>query len=242
MMADSFDYAERLQTPVIIMSDLDLGMNEHITKPLTWDENRKYDRGKVLTATQLDELGSWGRYRDVDGDGIPYRTLPGTHPTKGSYFTRGSSHDENAAYSEDSPTYVRIMDRLLRKLETAKHIIPGPQHYPNQSQGEEGIIFFGTSRYAAEEALDILHESGRPMDALRIKSFPFNDEVRTFIDTHKVIYVIEQNRDAQMRSLLVNELDVTPSKLRKILNYDGTPITADLVIQQIGHHSSQSYN
>jgi len=242
MMADSFDYAERLQTPVIIMSDLDLGMNEHITKPLTWDETRKYDRGKVLTAAQLDELGSWGRYRDVDGDGIPYRTLPGTHPTKGSYFTRGSSHDENAAYSEDSPTYVRIMDRLLRKLETAKHIIPGPQHYPSKSQGEEGIIFFGTSRYAAEAALDILHESGRPMDALRIKSFPFNDEVKAFIDTHKVIYVIEQNRDAQMRSLLINELEVAPSKLRKILNYDGTPITADLVIQQIGHHSSQSFN
>ena len=120
MMADAFDYAEQLQTPVIMMSDLDLGMNEHMTSPFQWDDNRKYKRGKVLTASQLDTLPSWGRYRDVDGDGIPYRTLPGTHPTKGSYFTRGSSHDENAAYSEDSATYVRIMDRLLKKLETAK--------------------------------------------------------------------------------------------------------------------------
>jgi len=242
MMADSFDYAERLQTPIIIMSDLDLGMNEHITKPFTWDENRKYDRGKVLTAEQLDQLGSWGRYRDVDGDGIPYRTLPGTHPTKGSYFTRGSSHDENATYSEDSPTYVRIMDRLLKKLETAKQIIPGPQLYASATNSEEGIIFFGTSRYAAEEALDLLHESGRFIDALRITSFPFNQDVKTFIDTHKMVYVIEQNRDAQMRSLLINELEVAPSKLYRVINYDGTPITADLIIQQINQHSLQAFN
>lgn len=242
MMADSFDYAERLQTPIIIMSDLDLGMNEHITKPFSWDESRKYDRGKVLSAEQLDQLGSWGRYRDVDGDGIPYRTLPGTHPTKGSYFTRGSSHDENAAYSEDSPTYVRIMDRLLKKLETAKQILPGPQHYLSQPNSEEGIIFFGTSRYAAEEALDVLHESGRSINALRITSFPFNEEVKAFIDNHKIVYVIEQNRDAQMRSLIINELDVAPSKLYKIINYDGTPITADLIIQQMNQHSSKSFN
>ena len=242
MMADSFDYAERLQTPIIIMSDLDLGMNEHITKPFSWDEARKYDRGKVLSAEQLDQLGSWGRYRDVDGDGIPYRTLPGTHPTKGSYFTRGSSHDENAAYSEDSPTYVRIMDRLLRKLETAKRILPGPQHYPAQPDCGECIIFFGTSRYAAEEALDILHDAGRSMNALRITSFPFHEEVKSFINDHKLVYVIEQNRDAQMRSLLINELDIEPAKLYKIINYDGTPITADLIIQQINQHSSKSFN
>lgn len=242
MMADAFDYAEMLQTPIIMMSDLDLGMNEHMTTPFQWDDNRKYNRGKVLTAEQLESLPSWGRYRDVDGDGIPYRTIPATHPTKGSYFTRGSSHDENAAYSEDSPTYVRIMDRLLRKLETAKKMIPGPQYYQSGKNSDTAMLFFGTSMHAAEEALDILQNEGSPMDAIRIKSFPFCDEVGEFLDKYDKVFVIEQNRDAQMRSLLINELEINPKKLIKVLNYDGTPITADFILKNIHQHLFQPIN
>ncbi len=242
MMADAFDYAEQLQTPVIMMSDLDLGMNEHMTAPFTWDDNRKYNRGKVLSAEQLDALPEWGRYKDVDGDGIPYRTLPATHPSKGSFFTRGSSHDENAAYSEDSLTYVRIMDRLLRKFETAKKIIPAPEFYQKGTQSENGLIFFGTTTDASKEAMDILKENGEHIDAMRIKSFPFNDSVVDFIENHKLVFVVEQNRDAQMRALLINELEIHPKKLIKILNYDGFPITADLILNQIYHHLLQPAN
>lgn len=242
MMADAFDLAEQLQTPIIMMSDLDLGMNEHITPPFKWDDDRKYKRGKVLTAEQLESLPSWGRYRDVDGDGIPYRTIPATHPSKGSYFTRGSSHDENAAYSEDSPTYVRIMDRLLRKLDTAKKLIPAPQFYQSGKNSDTAIVFFGTSMHAAEEAIDILKNEGAPIDAMRLKSFPFCDEVGQFIAQYDKVFVIEQNRDAQMRALLINELEINPKKLIKVLNYDGTPITADFILNNIHQHLFQPIN
>lgn len=242
MMADAFDYAEKLQTPVIVMSDLDLGMNDHMTPAFKWDDSRKYQRGKVLTAEQLDALPQWGRYRDVDGDGIPYRTLPGTHPTKGSYFTRGSSHDENAAYSEDSPTYVRIMDRLLKKLETAKKMIPKPEVHLGEKKSDVAMLYFGTSMHAAEEALDILKNDGAPMDAIRIKSFPFCNEVKEFIENYDRVFVVEQNRDAQMRSLLINELEIDPKKLIKVLNYDGTPITADFILKNVHQHLFQSIN
>jgi 2-oxoglutarate ferredoxin oxidoreductase subunit alpha len=242
MMADSFDYAEQLQTPVIMMTDLDLGMNEHMTEPFKWDDNRKYKRGKVLSEGDLEVIKDWGRYKDIDDDGIPYRTLPATHPSKGSYFTRGSSHDEYAAYSEDSATYVRIMDRLVKKLETAKKLIPGPDFYNTTDLSETGLIYFGTSKHATEEAIDILKLEGETVDAMRIKSFPFNNRVKEFIDSHKRIFVIEQNRDAQMRSLLINELEISPKKLLKILNYDGTPITADLILKQIHQQSFQPSN
>lgn len=240
MMADAFDYAEQLQTPVIMMTDLDLGMNDHLTPPFQWDDTRKYNRGKVLSAAQLDELEKWGRYLDVDHDGIPYRTIPGTHPTKGSYFTRGSSHDEYAAYSEDSDTYVRIMDRLVKKLETAKTIIPKPYFYQSKNLSDIGIIFIGTTRYAAEETLDIMKENGKIIDAVRIKSFPIHDSIADFIDQHKVVYVIEQNRDAQLRTLLINELEVNPKKLLKVLNYDGTPITADYILSHLNLQNSNN--
>lgn len=242
MMADAFDYAEELQTPVIMLTDLDLGMNEHMTEPFHWDDTRKYNRGKVLTAEQLDSLPEWGRYKDMDGDGIPYRTIPGTHPSKGSYFTRGSSHDENAAYSEDSATYVRIMDRLLRKLETAKKMIPGPQFYQTDKNSDTAILFYGTSMHAAEEAIDILKNEGTSIDAMRLKSFPFCDEVSEFIDRYERVFVIEQNRDAQMRALLINELEIHPKKLIKVLNYDGTPITADFILKHIHQSLLQPVN
>ena len=240
MMADAFDYAEQLQTPVIMMTDLDLGMNDHLTPPFHWDDARKYNRGKVLSAAQLDEVEKWGRYLDVDNDGIPYRTIPGTHPTKGSYFTRGSSHDEYAAYSEDSDTYVRIMDRLVKKLETAKTIIPKPDFYQSKNLSDIGVIFVGTTRYAAEETLDIMKENGKIIDAVRIKSFPIHDSIADFIDQHKVVYVIEQNRDAQLRTLLINELEVNPKKLLKVLNYDGTPITADYILSHLNLQNSNN--
>lgn len=242
MTADAFDFAELLQTPVIVMSDLDIGMNDHISQPLKWDNSRKYNRGKILTAEQLDKLESWGRYRDVDDDGIPYRTLPGTHPEKGSYFTRGSSHDEDAKYSEDSPTYVRIMDRLIKKHNTAKSIIPAPQIYQTKNQSTDGILFFGSTMHAAEEALDILKSEGRPMDAIRLKAYPFHPDIKRFIDEHERIFVIEQNRDAQMRTLLITELEINPSKLLRVLNYDGTPITADLILDKMNAHLFQPNN
>jgi 2-oxoglutarate ferredoxin oxidoreductase subunit alpha len=240
MMADAFDLAEQLQTPVLFMTDLDLGMNEHMCPPFKWDDSRKYNRGKVLNAEELEAAQDWGRYKDVDGDGIPYRTLPGTHPTKGAYFTRGSSHDEKAAYSEDSDTYVRIMNRLVKKLETAKTLVPGPAFYQENNTSEIGLIFFGTSRYAAEEALDIMRADGLKIDAMRLKAFPFCQEVEDFIDAHKQVFVVEQNRDAQMRTLLINELEVNPKKLIRVLNFDGTPITADLIIQPISALNLQS--
>jgi 2-oxoglutarate ferredoxin oxidoreductase subunit alpha len=233
MMADAFDYADLLQTPILLMTDLDLGMNEHMTPPFYWDDNRKYNRGKVLNAEQLIEAKEWGRYQDVDGDGIPYRTIPGTHPSKGAYFTRGSSHDEKAVYSEDSDTYVRVMNRLVKKLETAKTIIPSPAFYQERNDSEVGIIFYGSSKYAAEEALDILKDKGIKVDAMRLKAFPFSQDVADFIDNHANIFVIEQNRDAQMRTLLINELEINPKKLIKVLNFDGTPITADLITDPI---------
>lgn len=229
MTADAFDLAEGLQTPILLMTDLDLGMNDHVSDPLEWDENRVYNRGKVLTAEDLDKMGRFGRYLDVDGDGIPYRTYPGTHPTKGSYFTRGTSHNEYAAYTEDSDEYVKNVDRLLVKWETAKDLVPAPHFYQEESQNDYAILFYGTSIYSAEEALDLLKEQGVEMDAIRIKSFPFNKDVLRFIKAHKKVFVIEQNRDAQLRTLLINELEVNPSKLVPILNYDGMPITADKI-------------
>lgn len=230
----AFDLAERLQTPVMVMTDLDLGMNEHLTPALHWDDNRHYDRGKVLNAADLDALTEqFGRYLDRDGDGITYRTLPGTHPTKGSFFTRGTSRDEYARYTEDGEPYVRNMDRLIKKWHTAEQYVPAPELYQEKLGSRDGMIFFGTSTYAALEALDQLEADGMPLDALRIKAIPFNDTVRDFIAHHDRVYVVEQNRDAQMRSLLINELDVNPLRLVPVLNYDGFPITAETIRKQV---------
>ena len=232
MTAMSFDFAERFQTPVIVMTDLDLGMNDHLCDPFKWDDNRRFDRGKVLTAEALDQLNEFGRYLDVDGDGVTYRTLPGTHPDKGAFFTRGSSKDEFARYTEDGQAYVRNMKRLEKKWDTIKSNVPtsdislDPDH-------NKAILYFGTTIYSAEEALDILKEHDLHYNWIRIKSFPFGPEVIDFINRHEEIFVIEQNRDAQMRSLLINELEVAPSKLKKVLNYDGMAITAEQISMSI---------
>ncbi len=233
LSAMAFDLTEQLQTPVIVMIDLDLGMNEHLSEPLQWDENRAFQRGKVMSAEDL-ENSSFARYLDVDGDGIPYRTIPATHPTKGSFFTRGSSRDEQARYTEDSGAYVRNMDRLLKKWETAKSLVPPPVFYQEENKNLMGILFFGTTTHSALEALDLLRSEGISLDAMRLRAFPFSEEVEKFIDAHEKVFVVEQNRDAQLRTLLVNELEINPKKLVKVLNFDGMPITADFIAKQIG--------
>ncbi len=233
MSADAFDLAERLQTPIIVMLDLDLGMNDHLSEPFEWDENRIYDRGKVLNTEELEACVQYGRYLDVDKDGISYRTIAGTHPTKGAFVTRGTSRDEYAKYTEQGEEYVKNMEKLTRKWETAKKIIPEAELYQSSSNHKIGMLFFGTTLYPALEAMDILKDQGIQIDAMRIRAFPFTKAVDDFINQHDYVFVIEQNRDAQFRSLLVNELDINPKKLIKILNYDGMPVTADCIVEQM---------
>ncbi|MBT8449155.1 MAG: 2-oxoacid:acceptor oxidoreductase subunit alpha [Gammaproteobacteria bacterium] len=234
MTAKAFDIADRLQTPVIIMSDLDLGMNDHVSRPLKWDDSVDYDRGKVLTAEDLEAMTErWGRYLDVDGDGIGYRTYPGTHPTKGSYFTRGSSHDDYAVYTEDSLAYESNMERLVRKWETAKEIAPHPQIKYRDKQSNIAAIFYGTTAQASYEALDGLETQGIMVNTCRIKSFPFHPDIGDFIKQHDTIFVIEQNRDGQMRSLLINEFNFGTRRMRSILNIDGMPMRARRIKRKI---------
>lgn len=233
LTADAFDLAEHLQTPILVMTDLDLGMNDHLSAPYEWDDSRKFDRGKVLTAEELEAMGRFGRYLDVDGDGIAYRTYPGTHPTKGAFLNRGTSRNEYAIYTEDGADYKRNVDRLLKKWNTAKTLVPTPELYQLDNKSKLGMLFYGTSTYAAEEAIDLLAEEGVVMDGIRIRAFPFNETVEQFIEDHDLVFVVEQNRDAQLRSLLVNELEIHPKKLVPVLNYDGFPITADAIVKLI---------
>ena len=233
--ATAFDLSEHLQTPVILMTDLDLGMNDHVSPPFSWDDNKEYQRGKVLDYDDLEEIERFGRYLDVDNDGITYRTIPGTHPTKGSFFTRGTSRDEYAAYTENSPAYQRNMDRLVKKWVTAREYVPSSELYQVENNSEYGILFFGTSQYAAEEAMDMLKEDKILIDGLRIKSFPFDQIAIDFLQNHKYIFVVEQNRDAQMKSLIMIELGISSEKLISVLNYDGLPITATNIVHQITH-------
>ncbi len=233
MSVKAFDLADRFQTPVFMMSDLDLGMNNHMSPPLKWDDNTKYDLGKVLSAEDLENMKEYGRYLDVDDDGVCYRTVPGTHPNKGSFFTRGTSRDEYARYTEDGAAYVRVVNRILKKWETAKGYVPKPEIFQSDNNNPYGMIFFGTSAYAALEADELLTEQGIAIDSMRIRALPFTSEVEKFISEHKQVFIIEQNRDAQFRSLLINELDLNPKQLISVLNYDGTPISADVIMRQV---------
>jgi 2-oxoglutarate ferredoxin oxidoreductase subunit alpha len=234
MTADAFDLTEKLQTPVIIMTDLDLGMNDHICEPLTWDDNRKYQRGKVLDAEQLEQMTDrYGRYLDVDGDGIPYRTIPATHETKGAFVTRGSSREEYAVYTESSEAYQRNMERLDKKFETANEMVHKPQFYQEKNQSKYGVIFFGTSIFSAEEAVELFANEGITLDAMRPKAFPFGKDFVEFVESHEKVFVIEQNRDAQFKSLIMIELGTNSDKLVSVLNYDGMPITADFIYNRI---------
>lgn len=234
MTAEAFDLTERLQTPVIVMTDLDLGMNEHISPPLVWNDERRYDRGKVLTEEELESMpAKYGRYLDVDGDGIPMRTIPATHPTKGAFVTRGSSRNSYAAYTEDSAEYVANMERLEKKFETAAAIVPKPEIKLVDGGSKTGVIYYGTSTYATEEAVELLTADGIRLDEMHVKAFPFGKEVVDFVNSHERVFVIEQNRDAQLRSLMMIELGASPDKLIPVLNYDGMPITADFIASEI---------
>ncbi|MDP3841381.1 MAG: 2-oxoacid:acceptor oxidoreductase subunit alpha [Oxalobacteraceae bacterium] len=231
--AAALDLADRLQTPIFVMTDLDIGMNQRLCQPFVWDDARQYDRGKVMTAAELEAGKDFGRYKDVDGDGIPWRTLPGTHPTKGSFFTRGTTRDPYARYSERGPDYIYNMERLLRKFKTAADLVPQPV-LRKASQGTRlGVIYFGSTSPAMNEALDVLTQSGINLDALRLRAFPFSEPVGRFIAEHDKVFLVEQNRDAQMHSLLVNELAINPAQLVKVLHYDGTPITARFITDAI---------
>ena len=237
--AQAFDLADRLQTPIFVMLDLDIGMNHRLCRPLQWDDTRRYDRGKVVTAADLDAGKEFNRYFDVDGDGIPYRTYPGTHPTKGSFFTRGTSRDRSARYTEEGGPYVDNMQRLAKKFETAKNVVPRPVRRNAGKQTRFGVIYFGSTSAAMDEANVTLAAGGIALDLLRVRAFPFHHDVADFVSAHDQVFVVEQNRDAQLRSLLVNEIGLDPAKLVPVLHFDGTPITARFIAGAIGDHLDQ---
>ena len=238
MTAQAFDLAERLQTPVFVMTDLDIGMNTRLCEPLAWDDAKVYDRGKIMTYDALEAGADFGRYNDVDGDGIPYRTYPGTHPQHGAYFTRGTTKDRYARYSETGPDYIENVTRLLRKFETAKKLIPAPVLYSSEKPARFGALFYGSTSPAMQEALDVLAENGIHVNALRVRGFPFPDEINDFVAAHPWVFVIEQNRDAQLKSMLVNENKLNLARLISILHYDGTPITARFIVEQISKYAA----
>ncbi len=235
--AKAFDLAERSQTLVFLLTDLDLGMNNHLTDELSWDDTQEYDRGKVLDEEMLERMTEkFGRYLDVDDDGIPYRTIPGTHPTKGAYFTRGTSRDEYAKYTEDGKVYAKNMDRLSKKWDTIKALVPSARIHSSDQSTKIGMLYYGTSFYPSTEATDMLTDHGIHITKIEIKAFPFSDNVKETIDKLDFVFVVDQNRDGQMRTLLINELNIDPHKLISVLNYDGTPITADKIFKEISSH------
>jgi 2-oxoglutarate/2-oxoacid ferredoxin oxidoreductase subunit alpha len=234
--AAALDLADRLQTPVFVMSDLDIGMNQRLCQPFEWSHPHEYDRGKVMSAAELEAGKDFGRYKDVDGDGIPWRTLPGTHPSRGSYFTRGTTRDAYARYSERGADYVDNAQRLLTKFRTAAGLVPPPVLHNASRKTRLGVIYFGSTSPAMNEALDVLTDAGICLDAMRLRAFPFPPSVGKFLAEHEKVFVVEQNRDAQMHSLLVNELDVDPVRLVRVLHYDGTPITARFITDAITRH------
>ncbi len=238
--AAALDLADQLQTPVFVMTDLDIGMNQRLCKPFVWDDARQYQRGKVMTAEELEAGKDFGRYKDVDGDGIPWRTLPGTHPTKGAFFTRGTTRDPYARYSEKGPDYIYNMERLLRKFNSAASMVPQPVLRPAARPTKLGVIFFGSTSPAMHEALDVLTEDGVDLDALRLCAYPFPESVQQFIAGHDKVFVVEQNRDAQMHTLLVEAFEIDPARLTKVLHYDGTPITARFIVADISKHIQEA--
>jgi len=231
LTADAFDIADMLQTPVIIMSDLELSVNEHICDPLVWDDKRKYNHGKLLRGDNITD--DFARYKDVDGDGIAYRTISATSENKGCYFTRGTAHDEYAKYSEKPEDYIKNVDRLKRKWETAKKYVPEPIIDLEEDMNDDAVIYFGSSSDSVYEALDMLRDENININSMRIRSVPFSDKVKEFINDHDTVFVVEQNRDAQMRTVLASELGIDPNKMKSVLSYGGAPITAEAIKKQI---------
>jgi 2-oxoglutarate ferredoxin oxidoreductase subunit alpha len=213
-------------------------MNDWSTKEFEWDDSIEYDKGKVLSKDDLDGIERFGRYLDVDGDGIPYRTYPGTHPEKGAYFTRGTSHDEYAGYTEDGVKNAEMLSRLLKKFQTASSLVPAPVFNQEKNESSMGIIYFGSTDCSMQEALDILDDKNIKIDAMRIRAFPFNLEVWEFIEDHDLLFIVEQNRDGQMRTLIMAEGGIIPDKLVSILCFDGQPITAEHITKKINAHLS----
>jgi 2-oxoglutarate ferredoxin oxidoreductase subunit alpha len=236
--ADALDLADRLQTPVFVLSDLDIGMNQRLCAPFAWDESRVFDRGKVMSAEELEAGREFARYKDLDGDGVPYRTYPGTHARRGGYFTRGTTKNAQAGYSEAGPDYIYNMTRLLKKFDTAKGLVPQPVLSPAAAPTRFGAIYFGSTSPAMDEANASLRDRGVALDLMRLRAFPFPASVGEFIDAHELVFVVEQNRDGQMRSLLVNELGIDPARLVAILHYDGTPITARFIVEAIASRAA----
>ena len=234
----AFDLADRLQTPIFVLLDLDIGMNDRLCAPFEWDDARKMDRGKVMTVDDLETGQVFGRYLDVDSDGIPYRTYPGTHPSRGAYFTRGTSRDRFARYTEDGAAYQDNMERLLKKFATAAALVPRPIRRDAGEPTRLGAIYYGSTAPAMDEAVQILAGQGVALDLLRVRGFPFHDDVASFIADHERVFVVEQNRDAQLRMLLVNELEVNPAQLTKVLHYDGSPITARFIAASVAETAS----
>jgi len=235
MAVQAFDLAERLQTPIFVMSDLDIGMNDWMIPELTWDDAYQPDRGKVLGPEELEHIEKFYRYVDSDGDGITYRTYPGTH-RKGAYFVRGSGHNRYGAYTEDEHEYQDVMDRLLVKWQTTRNLVPAPLLRTARRPTELGIIAFGSSDGAVIEAIDQLAELGVHADYLRLRAFPFDDSVRDFIDRHETVFVVEQNRDGQMRSLLTMETGADPARLVPLLHYKGMPLPSDFIVDGVQSH------
>jgi 2-oxoglutarate ferredoxin oxidoreductase subunit alpha len=224
----AFDLSERFQTPVFVLSDLDIGMNDWMIPRLSWDDSFRPDRGKVLTAEQLDQVATFHRYLDVDGDGIPYRTLPGVHP-KGAYFTRGSGHNKFGGYTEDADEYQEVLDRLDRKIQRAARAVPPPLVQTWQG-AKMGLVTIGGCHAACVEAMDLLAKEGVTLDYMRVRGFPFGTEVSQFLDVHEINIVVEQNRDGQLRSLLMLETGVAAEKLESVRYYSGFPMSAHHVI------------
>ncbi len=231
--AQAFDLAERLQTPVFVLLDLDIGMNDRLCRPFSWDDSHRYDRGKLMTEEALEAGRDFGRYLDVDGDGIPYRTIPGTHPTRGAYFTRGTTRNAYAKYSETGADYVYNMERLRRKFDTARSLVPAPVLVAAKQPTAIGVIHYGSTSAAMNEASTLLEAQGIHADSLRVRGFPFADAVLDFVNEHEQVFVVEQNESAQLRTLLINEGEFNPKKLIRVLHYDGTPITARFISGKI---------
>ncbi len=235
MAVTAFDLSERLQTPVFVLSDLDIGMNDWMIPELEWDDKYRPDRGKVLNIEEVGKLEKFYRYLDTDGDGIAARTLPGEHP-KGAYFVRGSGHNKFGAYTEDSDEYIEVVDRLMVKWDTAKKLVPEPVLRPAGEATTIGIIAYGSSDGAVIEALDTLSANGIHADYMRVRAFPFNGEVGDFVENHETVFVVEQNRDAQLRSLLILETNTDAAKLIPVLHYNGMPIPSHCVVQGLCKH------